>query len=477
METGSRYTNQRVASYNPYLLLRFNAHINVESCVGYSSVKYVYKYVFKGPDMATLQVAGDAPEEVGAPAQVRDEVKEYVDARYVSAHEACWRIFEFKTHYQSLPVTALQIHVENGQLITIRAEQAVADRLEHDRARRTTLTAFFEVNARAQTDILYQDFPMHYAYNKSARVWRLRRTGASTTRCIGRVRWIPVTSGEVYYLRMLLVSVPGQRFFEDARTFEGRVFPTYREACQARGLLRDDREWIDTLEEAATFQLGRQYRELFASILLHCEVSDPCALWLRFADQLADDCEHLLRANFGIQNPSSEQAQDLALCYIEESLVRRNTTNQAKGIPAPSFDWLATLVIMSSAHTTARRSSARWTQTLHALTQSSAWSLTPSRALWSGMKEAHSLWMALAAQARRSYKIRRLRSFVWMDESRSQPHPLGLPQRFSQAARQPIRALRSLSILTQRRPARSQRTPTLRPSCARPRLSSGMKRL
>jgi len=44
------YSNQDVVPYNPYLSLRYNAHINVEIAGSISAVKYMCKYVYKGGD-------------------------------------------------------------------------------------------------------------------------------------------------------------------------------------------------------------------------------------------------------------------------------------------------------------------------------------------------------------------------------------------------------------------------------------------
>jgi len=57
--------------YNPYLLTRFNAYINVKVASNIDAFKYLYKYVHKGPDRIAATV------ERGAV----DKIKEYIDAR------------------------------------------------------------------------------------------------------------------------------------------------------------------------------------------------------------------------------------------------------------------------------------------------------------------------------------------------------------------------------------------------------------
>jgi hypothetical protein len=68
--------------------LLFNYHINVEVCTSVATVKYLYKYVYKGNDRAQVDVG---PMDVGAldgaalaQPHMRDEIKIYQDGRYVS---------------------------------------------------------------------------------------------------------------------------------------------------------------------------------------------------------------------------------------------------------------------------------------------------------------------------------------------------------------------------------------------------------
>uniref|UniRef100_A0A453HZ06 Uncharacterized protein n=1 Tax=Aegilops tauschii subsp. strangulata TaxID=200361 RepID=A0A453HZ06_AEGTS len=70
-------------------------------------------------------------------------------------------------------------------------------------------------------------------------------------------------------------TVEGCRSYEDIRTVDGVVHPTYKSACYALGLLNDDKEWNDCIKEASHLAFAPQMHQLFCTILLFCEVTDP----------------------------------------------------------------------------------------------------------------------------------------------------------------------------------------------------------
>nr|XP_011465780.1 PREDICTED: uncharacterized protein LOC101307898 [Fragaria vesca subsp. vesca] len=76
IHSNANVDNRWVISYNPWLLARYDCHINVEICCSIKSVKYLYKYVYKGPDRVTFTVQPESNE---------DEIKNFVDARWVCA--------------------------------------------------------------------------------------------------------------------------------------------------------------------------------------------------------------------------------------------------------------------------------------------------------------------------------------------------------------------------------------------------------
>jgi hypothetical protein len=88
----------------------------VEICSSISVVKYLYK----GPDRATAVVEKQANRHgqennaqvvVGnGEGQNHDEIKAYLEGRYVSASEASWCLFFFRIHEGTPSITRLAVH-------------------------------------------------------------------------------------------------------------------------------------------------------------------------------------------------------------------------------------------------------------------------------------------------------------------------------------------------------------------------------
>jgi hypothetical protein len=49
--------NRWVVLHNVYLSTKYNVHINVEVCNNICLVKYLFKYVYKGHDRATVEIS------------------------------------------------------------------------------------------------------------------------------------------------------------------------------------------------------------------------------------------------------------------------------------------------------------------------------------------------------------------------------------------------------------------------------------
>jgi len=90
----ARFTNQYVVFYCPQLLLFFDCYINVEISAGLETVKYLSKYIYKGPDRATMEISS----------KIQDKIKAHLDGQFIGPIEACWKIFEFNMHGELLIV-------------------------------------------------------------------------------------------------------------------------------------------------------------------------------------------------------------------------------------------------------------------------------------------------------------------------------------------------------------------------------------
>ncbi|XP_071739627.1 uncharacterized protein [Rutidosis leptorrhynchoides] len=282
-----------------YLLLKYNAHINVEWCNRSRAIKYLFKYLNKGPDRATIVIQENMiPNDDSTAANVIhvDEIKNYLDFRYLSPCEAVWRLFSFDIHYSKPSVIKLSYHLPNQQSITLRDSEQLPALLHRESIKETMFTQWFELNkrdARART-LTYAKLPKEYVWNQDAKMWTPKKLGT----CIGRIVYSNPASGERYYLRMLLNIVKGPRTFEEIRTVDGTLHPTFKDACFAYGLVNDDREWTEAISEARIWATGSQLRDLFVTMLLFCNVTKPLKLWELNWEALSEDILHKKRKIF-----------------------------------------------------------------------------------------------------------------------------------------------------------------------------------
>nr|XP_043633509.1 uncharacterized protein LOC122604703 [Erigeron canadensis] len=142
--------NRSVVGYNGTLLRRYQSHINVDWCDQVGSIKYLFKYVNKGPDRITATISGpthqqgaDEPNAVN-----KDEEKEFYNCRYLSACEACWRLFGFDIHYRRPAIERLSFHEEGGQPIVYDGDEGIDEVLTKPSVGRSQFLGWFECNKR-----------------------------------------------------------------------------------------------------------------------------------------------------------------------------------------------------------------------------------------------------------------------------------------------------------------------------------------
>lgn len=157
---GKMLDNRWVVPYNPYLLRMFNCHINVEVCSGIKAVKYLYKYICKGHDRASFSI--DKPDVDGN----IDEIKRYVDARWVTPPEAMWRIFGCPLCANDPSVLQLPLHLPNMHRVAFNEQAHLTDVVASEKASKSMLTEYFKANQNHPwaRNIFYKDFPGRFTW-------------------------------------------------------------------------------------------------------------------------------------------------------------------------------------------------------------------------------------------------------------------------------------------------------------------------
>jgi len=110
---GIELDNCWVVPHNVYLLTKYNAHINVEVYNNIRAVKYLFKYVYKGHDHAIIEISRQSDNATEGNVVDIDQIKKYLDCRYVSASEAAWRIFKFDMH-ERFPTANHELQLKVG---------------------------------------------------------------------------------------------------------------------------------------------------------------------------------------------------------------------------------------------------------------------------------------------------------------------------------------------------------------------------
>ncbi|XP_038678376.1 uncharacterized protein LOC119979819 [Tripterygium wilfordii] len=322
MKQGVPLDNRFIVPYNKGLLLKYQGHINVEWCNQSKSIKHLFKYINKGPDRtrALLQENADAISPINS--EVVDEIKIYIDYRYLCAYESAWRIFEFEIHCKYPVVQNLTIHLPQMNNIVFRGDMNITEVLHQPGLEKTMLTEWMFTNTISPDacQLTYIEFPSFWRWDGTNKIWLRRQRGHS----IGRISYVHPSAGEIYYLRMQLAYVKGATNFSDIRTVNGTTYNTFKEACNAMGLTGNDREWHDSLHEAANWATSHELGTLFVTLIMFCEVVDSKRLFGAHLNNFQDDIIYKLQNRFAMGpstiSPSHIRDQQLSNTMLREEL-------------------------------------------------------------------------------------------------------------------------------------------------------------
>ncbi|CAA0815513.1 Unknown protein, partial [Striga hermonthica] len=280
---GCKLDNRWVVPYSPYLLAKFNCHINVEICSSIRAVKYIYKYICKGHDKIAFHV-----DTSNQNAQI-DEIEQFRTARWVSPPEAAWRIYRFPISETKPAVINLPVHLENYQTISYRKRDRLDRIANNPRNHKTMLTEFFFMNRTdpfaKKLNLTYIEFPEYFVWLTDEKKWKIREGKDS----IARIVTVHPNEGERYYLKLLLLHVRGPKSYKHIKSFNNIIAKSYHEAALARGLLQDDNTQELCLEEASLFKMPYEMRRLFANLLVYSCPNKPADLFTKFEEAMSED--------------------------------------------------------------------------------------------------------------------------------------------------------------------------------------------
>lgn len=333
--------NQWVVPYNSYLLLKYNCHINVEVCATVKSVKYLFKYVYKGHDCANVEIQEQQDNEQGQARIRHDEIKSHLDARYVSPPEAAWRLFGFRMHQQSHAVCRLQVHLPEEQTVVFHQHDIMAA-VRRAAWKDTTLTAWFKLNQSDEEarNFFYHEIPEHYIFeyefpnekdkSNQTKLWRKRKTRQGE-KTIGRMYTVNLSEIERYCLRLLLLHKKGATSFVDLKTINGIMHGNFQEAAGALGLLDSEEIWEQTMEDAAIAGMPYQLRQLFALICVFASPRNIATLWETHQTVMMEDFSHS-----NSHTKDCLHCKNLALLDIQDTLTIHGKKCKDFNLPIPT---------------------------------------------------------------------------------------------------------------------------------------------
>ncbi len=318
--------NCDIVPYCPALLLLLECHCNVEIAGTVNIIKYLYKYLHKGPDKAKAAVVSE--EQV-------DKIKDWQTFQHISSAYALWRIFEFDLCGQFPSVVPLPVHLPCQDRIVFK-EGKEKEAVEKSASK--LLLYFHRPMCEELDNLTYLDFFEQFIIDtekpkKESRTvfqlhtgnhWCARRERGDA---IARMHWISPTLSELFYLRILLAKIPAHSY-EELLTYEDKTYGTFQEAAQARGLIVDEKEYRDAIVEASSFKTGCGLRQLLVCMII-CGAPGRL-LW--------DEFKHLFAEDYLDNLHDESKAYNSALCCIDRKLRLHGKGLEEVGLPKATDD-------------------------------------------------------------------------------------------------------------------------------------------
>jgi len=183
----------------------------------------------------------------------------------------------FTIHGRTPTVERLYFHLPNEQSVFFNDEKDMDSLLSKPSEKESMFTSWMQTNEiYSEGKILtYTEFVTKLVYFSKNRCWQPRKQGYT----IGRLNWVPLSVGELFYLRMILDAVKGPCSYKEIRTVSGSEYLSFQEACFAMGFLHADTKYIEAIKQASKWGSGYYLKKLFVTMLISNSINKHENVW------------------------------------------------------------------------------------------------------------------------------------------------------------------------------------------------------
>jgi len=326
----TRKDDLKVVSYNPDLLLDWQGHVNVECSVTSRSVLYLYRYLYKGKKQSKATVTVRDEDIKG------DEIKLHIRGRYLCAMDAMWRVLGYETYPSCKPSVstvkvmmpdAVDFHTNKDKfcdMLVYFSRPSILKELTMVQFF-TSYTYYKEVpkNLSKLKDHVNGYFTIKHPTSRM-KMYICRRQHSD---CIIRLQNLYITSGDIWFLRLIMLSVPCSSFVE-ARTCGDIVFSCFQTAAVARGFVTDYDQAEKCYVQHMDQSFASEMRGLFACMTVngYPTVCIYDKVELRY---------HMMKDHIEKNNMSLAAATNKLLMQLNTLLNLENKQMSDFGLPMP----------------------------------------------------------------------------------------------------------------------------------------------
>ncbi|KAF8113594.1 hypothetical protein N665_0047s0003 [Sinapis alba] len=178
----------------------------------------------------------------------------------------------------------------------------------------------------------FVQIPEYFVWNNSTKVWSERKKRVQ----IGRIVNVHPSSGDRYYLRILINKIKGPRSYDELKTFNDVKYPDYKSVCYAKGYLDNNVLWHESMSECSTWATPFQIRDMFVTFLINYFVSSPKDLWEHSWKSMSEDILYKRQRILGHKNLQldDENLEQYTLIEVEKLMrMHEPSLNDFGGIP------------------------------------------------------------------------------------------------------------------------------------------------